>query len=131
MAGRPLSMRYNMCDCPYTGIFAEGCKSVAAGMNAMDLRWGITMAVDTVVGTISANREREIGELIAKAMEKVGKEGVITISQELEDPLILIHEKKITNMNALVKVLELALKEILKQPDIVPLPPEECEIRRS
>ncbi|KAE9460753.1 hypothetical protein C3L33_07333, partial [Rhododendron williamsianum] len=80
-------------------IYAEGCKSVAAGMNAMDLRRGITMAVDAVVtnlksrarmistseeiaqvGTISANGEREIGELIAKAMEKVGKEGVITIS---------------------------------------------------
>ncbi|KAK1260398.1 CLIP-associated protein [Acorus gramineus] len=80
-------------------IFAEGCKSVAAGMNAMDLRRGITMAVDTVVtnlksrarmistseeiaqvGTISANGEREIGELIARAMEKVGKEGVITIA---------------------------------------------------
>jgi len=79
-------------------IFAEGCKSVAAGMNAMDLRRGISMAVDAVVtnlkskarmistseeiaqvGTISANGEREIGELIAKAMEKVGKEGVITI----------------------------------------------------
>ncbi|XWS31330.1 hypothetical protein CRYUN_Cryun23aG0067500 [Craigia yunnanensis] len=80
-------------------IFVEGCKSVAAGMNAMDLRQGITMAVDAVVtnmksraqmistseeiaqvGTISANGEREIGELIAKAMEKVGKEGVITIA---------------------------------------------------
>ena len=80
-------------------IFTEGCKSVAAGVNAMDLRRGITMAVDSVittlksrarmistseeiaqVGTISANGEREIGELIAKAMEKVGKEGVITIS---------------------------------------------------
>ncbi|KAE8698081.1 60 kDa chaperonin 1 [Hibiscus syriacus] len=79
-------------------IFTEGCKSVAAGMNAMDLRRGITMAVDAVVtnlksraqmistseeiaqvGTISANGEKEIGELIAKAMEKVGKEGVITI----------------------------------------------------
>ncbi|XP_047948766.1 chaperonin CPN60-like 1, mitochondrial [Salvia hispanica] len=76
-------------------IFTEGCKSVAAGMNAMDLRRGITMAVDAVVtnlksrarmistseeiaqvGTISANGEREIGELIAKAMEKVGKEGI-------------------------------------------------------
>ncbi|KAG9447722.1 hypothetical protein H6P81_013850 [Aristolochia fimbriata] len=144
-------------------IFAEGCKSVAAGMNAMDLRRGISMAVDSVVtnlksrarmistseeiaqvGTISANGEREIGELIAKAMEKVGKEGVITIADgnklenelevvegmklergyispyfitnqktqkcELEDPLILIHEKKISNMNAVVKVLELALK---------------------
>ncbi|GJN30276.1 hypothetical protein PR202_gb18567 [Eleusine coracana subsp. coracana] len=80
-------------------IFAEGCKSVAAGMNAMDLRRGISMAVDAVVtnlkgmarmistseeiaqvATISANGEREIGDLIAKAMEKVGKEGVITIA---------------------------------------------------
>ncbi|XP_057965112.1 chaperonin CPN60-2, mitochondrial-like [Malania oleifera] len=144
-------------------IFSEGCKSVAAGMNAMDLRRGIAMAVDAVVtnlksrarmistfeeiaqvGTISANGEREIGDLIAKAMEKVGKEGVITISDgktlynelevvegmkldrgyispyfisnqknqkcELEDPLILIHEKKISSLNAVVKVLELALK---------------------
>ncbi|KAJ1435753.1 TCP-1-like chaperonin intermediate domain superfamily [Sesbania bispinosa] len=144
-------------------IFTEGCKSVAAGMNAMDLRRGINMAVDAVVtnlksrarmistseeiaqvGTISANGEREIGELIAKAMEKVGKEGVITISDgktlynelevvegmkldrgyispyfitnqknqkcELEDPLIIIHEKKISSINAIVKVLELALK---------------------
>ncbi|KAI4380646.1 hypothetical protein MLD38_006813 [Melastoma candidum] len=145
-------------------IFSEGCKSVAAGMNAMDLRRGITLAVDTVVtnlksrarmistseeiaqvGTISANGEREIGELIAKAMEKVGKEGVITIADgktlfnelevvegmkldrgyispyfvtnpknqkcELDDPLILIHEKKISSINAVVKVLELALKK--------------------
>ncbi|XP_068664701.1 chaperonin CPN60-2, mitochondrial-like [Aristolochia californica] len=144
-------------------IFAEGCKSVAAGMNAMDLRRGISMAVDSVVtslksrarmistseeiaqvGTISSNGEREIGELIAKAMEKVGKEGVITIADgnklenelevvegmkldrgyispyfitnqktqkcELEEPLILIHEKKISSMNAVVKVLEMALK---------------------
>ncbi|KAK4353781.1 hypothetical protein RND71_025975 [Anisodus tanguticus] len=144
-------------------IFSEGCKSVAAGVNAMDLRRGITMAVDAVVtnlksrarmistseeiaqvGTISSNGEREIGELIAKAMEKVGKEGVITIQDgktlynelevvegmkldrgyispyfitndknqkcELDDPLILIHEKKISSINAIVKVLELALK---------------------
>ncbi|KAF9606361.1 hypothetical protein IFM89_025029 [Coptis chinensis] len=144
-------------------IFSEGCKSVAAGMNAMDLRRGITMAVDAVVthlksratmistseeiaqvGTISSNGEREIGELIAKAMEKVGKEGVITIADgktlenelevvegmkldrgyispyfitnqktqkcELENPLILIHEKKISNLSALVKVLEIAVK---------------------
>ncbi|KAI3772924.1 hypothetical protein L6452_04119 [Arctium lappa] len=145
-------------------IYSEGCKSVAAGMNAMDLRRGINMAVDSVVtylkskatmistseeiaqvGTISANGEREIGELIAKAMEKVGKEGVITISDgktlynelevvegmkldrgyispyfitnpknqkcELDDPLILIHEKKISSLNSIVKVLELALKK--------------------
>ncbi|KAI3806122.1 hypothetical protein L1987_22014 [Smallanthus sonchifolius] len=144
-------------------IYSEGCKSVAAGVNAMDLRRGITMAVDSVVtnlksrarmistseeiaqvGTISANGEREIGELIAKAMEKVGKEGVITISDgktlnnelemvegmkldrgyispyfitntknqkcELDDPLILIHEKKISSLHSIVKVLELALK---------------------
>ncbi|KAL2463247.1 Chaperonin CPN60 [Forsythia ovata] len=144
-------------------IFTEGCKSVAAGMNSMDLRRGITMAIDAVVtnlksrarmistseeiaqvGTISSNGEREIGELIAKAMEKVGKEGVITIQDgktlfnelevvegmkldrgyispyfitnpknqkcELDDPLILIHEKKISSLNAIVKVLELALK---------------------
>ncbi|KAL7105668.1 hypothetical protein ACP275_07G058300 [Erythranthe tilingii] len=144
-------------------IFAEGCKSVAAGMNAMDLRRGITMAVDAVVtnlksrarmistseeiaqvGTISANGDREIGELIAKAMEKVGKEGVITIQDgktlfnelevvegmkldrgyispyfitnqknqkcELDDPLILIYEKKISSIASIVKVLELALK---------------------
>ncbi|CAK9166985.1 unnamed protein product [Ilex paraguariensis] len=144
-------------------ILTEGCKSVAAGMNAMDLRRGITMAVDAVVanlksrarmistseeiaqvGTISANGDREIGELIAKAMEKVGKEGVITIQDgktlynelevvegikldrgyispyfitnqknqkcELDDPLILIHEKKISSITAIVKVLELALK---------------------
>lgn len=144
-------------------IYSEGCKSVAAGMNAMDLRRGISMAVDSVVtnlksrarmistseeiaqvGTISANGEREIGELIAKAMERVGKEGVITVSDgktlynelevvegmkldrgyispyfitneknqkcEMEGPLILIHEKKIGSLNALIKVLELALK---------------------
>ncbi|KAL3645052.1 Mitochondrial chaperonin 60 [Castilleja foliolosa] len=145
-------------------IYSEGCKSVAAGMNAMDLRRGINMAVDAVVenlksrarmictseeiaqvGTISANGEREIGELIAKAMERVGKEGVITIADgktlnnelevvegmkldrgytspyfitnnknqkcELEDCLILIHEKKIDNFLSMVKALELALKD--------------------
>ncbi|RLN40147.1 chaperonin CPN60-1, mitochondrial [Panicum miliaceum] len=145
-------------------IFTEGCKSVAAGMNVMDLRRGISMAVDAVVtnlkgtarmistseeiaqvATISANGEREIGELIAKAMEKVGKEGVITISDgntlynelevvegmkldrgyispyfitnqknqkcELNEPLILIHNKKISNVQAMVKVMELALQK--------------------
>ena len=80
-------------------ILAEGVKSVAAGMNPMDLRRGITIAVDHVVaalkasakpisttaeiaqvGTISANGEAEIGDLIARAMERVGKEGVITVA---------------------------------------------------
>ncbi|KAG2543576.1 hypothetical protein PVAP13_9NG753354 [Panicum virgatum] len=144
-------------------IFTEGCKSVAAGMNAMDLRRGISMAVEAVVtnlkgmarmistseeiaqvATISANGEREIGELIAKAMEKVGKEGVITIVDgntlynelevvegmkldrgyispyfitnqknqkcELNEPLILIHNKNISNVQAMVRVMELALQ---------------------
>ncbi|KAH6830759.1 heat shock protein 60-3A [Perilla frutescens var. hirtella] len=144
-------------------IFREGCKSVAAGVNVMDLRRGINMAIEAViadlksralmistpeeitqVATISANGEREIGELLARAMEKVGKEGVITVTDgntmdnelevvegmklargyispyfvtdtktqtcELENPLILIHEKKISDMTALVRVLELAVK---------------------
>ncbi|KAH7865923.1 hypothetical protein Vadar_013184 [Vaccinium darrowii] len=145
-------------------IFMEGCKSVAAGVNVMDLRTGINMAVDAViadlknkalmistpeeivqVATISANGEREIGELIARAMEKVGKDGIITIADgitlddeldvvegmklgrgyispyfvtdqktqkcELENPLILIHDKKISDMNSLVRILELAVEK--------------------
>ncbi|KAH0934196.1 hypothetical protein HID58_011313, partial [Brassica napus] len=144
-------------------ILTEGCKSVAAGVNVMDLRSGINMAIDAVVSdlksravmistpeeitqvaTISANGEREIGELIARAMEKVGKEGVITVADgntlenelevvegmklargyispyfitdektqkcELENPIILIHEKKVSDMNSLLKVLEAAVK---------------------
>ncbi|KAG2426300.1 hypothetical protein HXX76_013057 [Chlamydomonas incerta] len=140
-------------------ILAEGCKSVAAGMNPMDLRRGINMAVDHVVGvlksrakmistteeiaqvgTISANGEREIGDLIARAMEKVGKEGVITVNDgktlenelevvegmkfdrgyispyfvtdqktmkvELDNPLILICEKRISGLQSLLPVLE-------------------------
>ncbi|CAL5361229.1 hypothetical protein CsSME_00052109 [Camellia sinensis var. sinensis] len=145
-------------------IFKEGCKSVAAGANVMDLRSGINLAVDAViahlksgalmistleeitqVATISANSDTEIGELIARAMEKVGKEGVITVADgntledeldvvegmklgrgyispyfvtdqktqkcELENPLILIHDKKISDMNSLVRILELAVKK--------------------
>jgi chaperonin GroEL len=84
-------------------IFREGCKSVAAGMNPMDLKRGINIAVDHVVsnlkknakmistseeiaavGTISANGEKEIGDLIARAMEKVGKSGVITVAVRLQ-----------------------------------------------
>merc|ERR1712159_890914 len=144
-------------------IFSEGCKSVAAGMNPMDLRRGIQAAVDKVVaalkskaklisttegiaqvGTISANGEREIGDLIARAMEKVGKEGVITVADgktlenelevvegmkfergyispyfitnsktmkcELENPYILIVEKKISGLTPLLPILENVLK---------------------
>lgn len=143
-------------------ILTEGCKSIAAGVNVMDLRSGINKAVDAVitdlknralmistpdeitqVGTISANGERDIGELIARAMEKVGKEGVITVADgntlenelevvegmkltrgyispyfitdqktqkcELENPFVLIHDKKISDMNSLLKTLELAV----------------------
>ncbi len=140
-------------------IVREGMKSVAAGMNPMDLKRGIDLAVGKVVadlkarskpvagtaeiaqvGTISANGETEIGDMIAKAMEKVGKEGVITVEEakgmdseldvvegmqfdrgylspyfitnpekmqvELDSPYILIHEKKLSNLQALLPVLE-------------------------
>jgi chaperonin GroEL len=140
-------------------IVREGAKAVAAGMNPMDLRRGIDAAVEAVVadikrrtkkvktndeiaqvGTISANGEREIGEMIAKAMEKVGNEGVITVEEakgleteldvvegmqfdrgylspyfitdaekmvcELENPFILLHEKKLSGLQAMLPVLE-------------------------
>jgi len=140
-------------------IVREGAKAVAAGMNPMDLKRGIDMAVEAVVedlkkrskkistseevaqvGTISANGDREIGDMIAKAMEKVGKEGVITVEEaksleteldvvegmqfdrgylspyfitnaekmvcELENPYILIHEKKLSGLQPLLPVLE-------------------------
>src|SRR6201999_341970 len=140
-------------------IVREGAKAVAAGMNPMDLKRGIDVAVAAVVddikkrskkistneeiaqvGTISANGEREVGEMIADAMQKVGNEGVITVEEaksleteldvvegmqfdrgylspyfitnaekmvaELEDPYILIHEKKLTALQALLPVLE-------------------------
>lgn len=144
-------------------ILVEGCRSVAAGMNPMDLRRGISMAVDHVVeelkrrakristteeiaqvGTISANGEREIGDLLARAMERVGREGVITVQDgktletelevvegmrfdrgyispyfvtdpktqkvELEDPLILLVEKKVSGIQSIIPVLEDAMK---------------------
>ncbi|BBE72303.1 chaperonin GroEL [Oharaeibacter diazotrophicus] len=140
-------------------IVKEGAKAVAAGMNPMDLKRGIDLAVaaaikdltarskkistsDEVaqVGTISANGEKEIGQMIASAMQKVGNEGVITVEEaktaetelevvegmqfdrgylspyfvtnaekmvaELEDPFILIHEKKLSNLQAMLPVLE-------------------------
>ncbi len=140
-------------------IVKEGAKAVASGMNPMDLKRGIDLAVDAVVkelktnarkitsnaeiaqvGTISANGDAEIGRYLAEAMEKVGNEGVITVEEaktaetelevvegmqfdrgylspyfvtnqdkmrvELEDPYILIHEKKLSNLQALLPVLE-------------------------
>src|ERR1700716_192040 len=139
-------------------IFREGVKSVAAGANPMALKRGIEKAVDAVVeevkriskpvsgdmiaqvGTISANGDATIGNIIAEAMKKVGKDGVITVEESktmvtelqtvegmqfdrgylspyfisdpdrmeavLEDPYILIHEKKISNMKDLLPLLE-------------------------
>ncbi|MDR6817455.1 chaperonin GroEL [Neorhizobium sp. 2083] len=140
-------------------IVKEGAKAVASGMNPMDLKRGIDIAVDAVVkelksnarkitsnseiaqvGTISANGDEEIGRYLAEAMEKVGNEGVITVEEaktaetelevvegmqfdrgylspyfvtnqdkmrvELEDPYILIHEKKLSNLQAMLPVLE-------------------------
>ncbi|MGD1094560.1 MAG: chaperonin GroEL [Bryobacteraceae bacterium] len=139
-------------------IYREGVKSVAAGANPMALKRGIEMAVEAVVeevkkfskpvsgdmiaqvGTISANGDATIGKTIADAMQKVGKDGVITVEESktmqtelvtvegmqfdrgylspyfisdpdrmecvLEDPYILIHEKKISNMKDLLPVLE-------------------------
>jgi chaperonin GroEL len=140
-------------------LIREGMKAVAAGMNPMDLKRGIDKAVIEAVaelkkiskpsstskeiaqvGAISANSDQNIGELIAKAMDKVGKEGVITVeegsgldneldvvegmqfdrgylspyfvnnqqsmSAELDDPFILLHDKKISNVRDLLPVLE-------------------------
>jgi len=140
-------------------IVKEGAKAVAAGMNPMDLKRGVDMAVAAAVadlearskpintseevaqvGTISANGESIIGEKIAEAMQKVGNEGVITVEEskalefeletvegmqfdrgylspyfvtnadkmitELDDPYILLHEKKLSNLQAMLPVLE-------------------------
>jgi len=140
-------------------IVREGAKAVAAGMNPMDLKRGIDMAVESVVndikkrskkvstnaeiaqvGTISANDDREIGEMIAKAMQKVGNEGVITVEEakgitteldvvegmqfdrgyvspyfitnaekmtaNLDQPYILIHEKKLSGLQPMLPLLE-------------------------
>src|SRR5262247_1052154 len=140
-------------------IVREGVKAVAAGMNPMDLKRGIDLAVDAVVedvkkrskkvstseeiaqvGTISANGDRTIGDMIAQAMQKVGNEGVITIEEaksleteldvvegmqfdrgylspyfitnaekmlcELENPYVLLHEKKLSGLQAMLPVLE-------------------------
>src|ERR687892_572589 len=140
-------------------IVRGGAKAVTAGMNPMDLKRGIETAVATVieeikkhsrtvsteaevaqVGTISANGDKSIGEMISEAMQKVGKEGVITVEEakglqtelevvegmqfdrgylspyfitnaekmsvELDEPYILLHEKKLANLQALLPILE-------------------------
>ena len=140
-------------------IVREGAKSVAAGMNPMDLKRGIDLAVEAIVadlkknskkvtsnaevaqvGTISANGDSSVGEMISKAMQKVGNEGVITVEEaktaeteldvvegmqfdrgylspyfvtntekmvaELEDPYILIHEKKLSGLQTMLPLLE-------------------------
>ena len=140
-------------------IVREGAKAVAAGMNPMDLKRGIELAVSHVVadlksrskeisssseiaqvGTISANGETEVGQMIAEAMDKVGKEGVITVEEakgleselevvegmqfdrgylspyfitnaekmivELENPFILLFEKKLSNLQSMLPILE-------------------------
>jgi chaperonin GroEL len=145
-------------------IYREGIKNVAAGANPMDLKRGIDKAVEVVVedlkkfskpvksrkeqeqvASISANNDKRIGALIAEAMEKVGKDGVVTVEEAksmntdlefvegmqfdrgylspyfvtnpdrmeaiLEDPLILIHEKKISAMRDLIPVLEQVVRE--------------------
>ncbi|MGD8374682.1 MAG: chaperonin GroEL [Acidobacteriota bacterium] len=144
-------------------IYREGVKAVTAGANPMDLKRGIEMAVTAVdehirklskpvegksiaqVGTISANNDPTIGKIIAEAMDKVGKDGVITVEEAksmdttlevvegmqfdrgylspyfvtdpdrmecvLENPYILIHEKKISNMKDLLPILEQIAKQ--------------------
>ncbi|MHB8810712.1 MAG: chaperonin GroEL, partial [Desulfobulbaceae bacterium] len=144
-------------------IYREGSKLVAAGANPMEIKRGIDASVDAVVaelrnissptkeqkeiaqvGTISANNDETIGKIIAEAMDKVGKEGVITVEEaksmettldvvegmqfdrgylspyfvtdpermevNMDDPLILIHEKKISNMKDLLPILESVAK---------------------
>ena len=140
-------------------IVREGCKSVAAGMNPMDLKRGVDAAVSAVIaelrkkakkvssdeevrqiGTISANGDADVGTMISEAMQKVGKEGVITVEEakslttelevvegmqfdrgyispyfvtnaekmfaELEDPYILLHEKKVSGLQSMLPLLE-------------------------
>ncbi|GKD66879.1 chaperonin CPN60-like protein 2, mitochondrial [Tanacetum coccineum] len=78
-------------------IFTQGCKSVAAGVNVMDLRSGITMAVNAVIADLKSQ-----AVMISTPEE---------ITQELEHPLIFIHDKKISDMNSLVRILELAVEK--------------------
>lgn len=148
-------------------IVREGMKSVAAGMNPMDLKRGIDLAATKVVeslrsrskpvsdfnevaqvGIISANGDEEVGRRIAEAMEKVGKEGVITVEEakgfdfeldvvegmqfdrgylspyfitnpekmvaELADPYILIYEKKLSNLQSILPILESVVHPVVR-----------------
>src|SRR5688572_19878863 len=157
-------------------IYREGIKNVTAGANPMDLKRGIERAVEVVVeelkklskpvkskkeqeqvASISANSDREIGKLIAEAMEKVGKDGVVTVEEaksmktelelvegmqfdrgytspyfvtnpermtvELENPRILLHEKKIASMKDLLPLLE----QVAKSGDALVIIAEEVE----
>ena len=145
-------------------IVREGSKAVAAGMNPMDLKRGIDLAVDAVVanivksakkvktneeisqvGTISANGDADVGRMISQAMEKVGNEGVITVEEakgleteldvvegmqfdrgylspyfvtnaekmlcEMENPYILLHESKLSSLQAMLPVLESVVQQ--------------------
>src|SRR5216684_2697873 len=107
-------------------IYREGIKNVTAGANPMDVKKGIELAVKAAVdaidrmskpvegkdiahiGSISANNDEEIGNIIAEAMDKVGKDGVITVEEArgLENAKILIYEKKISSMKDLLPILE-------------------------
>ncbi len=159
-------------------IVREGAKAVAAGMNPMDLKRGIDLAVDAIVsdlklhakkvtsndeiaqvGTISANGDTEIGRFVADAMQKVGNEGVITVEEakslntelevvegmqfdrgyvspyfvtnvykmrvELEDPYILIHEKKLSGLHTMLPLLEALVQS--GKPLLIVAEDVECE----
>ncbi|CAD6209517.1 unnamed protein product [Miscanthus lutarioriparius] len=90
-------------------IFTEGCKSVAAGMNAMDLSRGISMAVDSVVTNL-----KNMAKMISTS-EEIAQVGTISANGkgklELNDPLILIHDKRVSNAHSVAKAMELAMKK--------------------